>query len=52
MLLCCYGTDDEAERLVQDPMFRLLLGKKRMKKKVGWDDRIKPVYGMGYRLEG
>lgn len=23
----------------------------RMKKKVGWDDRIKPVYGMGYRLE-
>ncbi len=24
----------------------------RMKKKVGWDDRIKPVYGMGYRLEG
>ena len=22
------------------------------KKKVGWDDRIKPVYGMGYRLEG
>ncbi len=24
----------------------------RMKKKVGWDDRLKPVYGMGYRLEG
>lgn len=24
----------------------------RMKKKVGWEDRIKPVYGMGYRLEG
>lgn len=24
----------------------------RMKKKVGWDDKIKPVYGMGYRLEG
>lgn len=24
----------------------------RMKKKVGWDERIKPVYGMGYRLEG
>lgn len=24
----------------------------RMKKKVGWDDRIKPVYGLGYRLEG
>ncbi len=24
----------------------------RMKKKVRWDDRIKPVYGMGYRLEG
>ncbi len=24
----------------------------RMKKKVGWDDRIKPVYGIGYRLEG
>jgi len=24
----------------------------RMKKKVGWDDRIRPVYGMGYRLEG
>ena len=23
----------------------------RMKKKVGWDDRIKPVYGIGYRLE-
>lgn len=23
----------------------------RMKKKVQWDDRIKPVYGMGYRLE-
>ena len=23
----------------------------RMKKKVGWDDRIRPVYGMGYRLE-
>ena len=23
----------------------------RMKKKVGWDDRIKPVFGMGYRLE-
>jgi len=24
----------------------------RMKKKLGWDDRIKPVYGIGYRLEG
>ncbi len=24
----------------------------RMKKKVGWNDRIRPVYGMGYRLEG
>lgn len=24
----------------------------RMKKKVGWDDRIRPIYGMGYRLEG
>ena len=24
----------------------------RMKKKVGWEDKIKPVYGMGYRLEG
>jgi len=24
----------------------------RMKKKLGWDDRIKPVYGTGYRLEG
>ena len=24
----------------------------RMKRKVGWDDRIRPVYGMGYRLEG
>ena len=23
----------------------------RMKKKVGWDDKLKPVYGMGYRLE-
>ena len=23
----------------------------RMKKKVGWDERIKPVYGIGYRLE-
>ena len=23
----------------------------RMKKKVGWDDKIKPVFGMGYRLE-
>lgn len=23
----------------------------RMKKKVGWDDKIQPVYGMGYRLE-
>lgn len=23
----------------------------RMKKKVGWDDRITPVYGIGYRLE-
>lgn len=23
----------------------------RMKKKVGWDDRISPVYGIGYRLE-
>ena len=23
----------------------------RMKKKVGWEDKIKPVYGMGYRLE-
>ena len=24
----------------------------RMKKKLGWDDRLRPVYGMGYRLEG
>lgn len=24
----------------------------RMKKKVGWDEKIKPVYGIGYRLEG
>lgn len=24
----------------------------RMKKKVGWEDKIKPVYGIGYRLEG
>ncbi len=24
----------------------------RMKKKVGWDDKIRPVYGIGYRLEG
>ena len=24
----------------------------RMMKKVGWEDKIKPVYGMGYRLEG
>ncbi len=24
----------------------------RMKKKVGWDERIRPVYGIGYRLEG
>lgn len=24
----------------------------RMKKKLHWDDRIRPVYGMGYRLEG
>lgn len=23
----------------------------RMKRKVGWDDRIKPVYGIGFRLE-
>ncbi len=23
----------------------------RMKKKAGWDDRIRPVFGMGYRLE-
>lgn len=23
----------------------------RMKKKVGWEEKIKPVYGMGYRLE-
>ena len=23
----------------------------RMKEKVGWDDKIRPVYGMGYRLE-
>lgn len=23
----------------------------RMKKKVGWNDRIRPVYGIGYRLE-
>lgn len=23
----------------------------RMKKKVGWDDRLKPVYAVGYRLE-
>ena len=24
----------------------------RMKRKLGWDDQIKPVYGMGYRLGG
>ncbi len=24
----------------------------RMKKKVQWDERIRPVYGVGYRLEG
>lgn len=24
----------------------------RMKRKLSWDDRLKPVYGMGYRLEG
>ena len=24
----------------------------RMKKKVGWENRIKPVYAVGYRLEG
>ena len=24
----------------------------RMKKKVGWEDKLRPVYGMGYRLEG
>ena len=24
----------------------------RMKKKLGWDEHIRPVYGMGYRLEG
>ena len=30
MLLCCYGTDDEADHLAQAPMFRLLLGKKRL----------------------
>lgn len=24
----------------------------RMKKKLGWENRIRPVYGMGYRLEG
>lgn len=23
----------------------------RMKRKLGWDEQIKPVYGMGYRLE-
>ena len=23
----------------------------RMKKKVGWEEKIRPVYGMGYRLE-
>lgn len=23
----------------------------RLKKKVGWEDKIKPVYGIGYRLE-
>ena len=23
----------------------------RMKKKIGWEDKIKPVYGIGYRLE-
>ena len=23
----------------------------RLKKKVGWEDQIKTVYGMGYRLE-
>ena len=30
MLLCGYGTDDEADHLAHDPMFRLLLGKKRL----------------------
>ena len=30
MLLCGYGTDDEADHLAQAPMFRLLLGKKRL----------------------
>ena len=24
----------------------------RMKKKVGWEEKLRPVYGMGYRLEG
>ena len=24
----------------------------RMKRKLGWDDQIRPVYGMGYRLGG
>ncbi len=24
----------------------------RMKKKAGWDEQLKPVYGIGYRLEG
>ena len=23
----------------------------RMKKKLGWDERLRPVYGIGYRLE-
>ena len=30
MLLCGYSTDDEADHLAHDPMFRLLLGKKRL----------------------
>ena len=30
MLLCGYGTDDEADHLAHDPMLRLLLGKKRL----------------------
>ena len=24
----------------------------RMKKKLGWDEELRPVYGIGYRLEG
>ena len=23
----------------------------RMKKKLGWDEKLRPVYGIGYRLE-